>query len=275
MKLESIEEAAFASIGTHRAPCPTCARGRRDDAVSVTVDGPGRYVWFCHRCESAGTSGSCRAGEVLPRVTEHYQDGLAPWASELWESSSPIAGAGLAYLRARHCVIPPGDLRYSASLRHSPSQTSWPGLVALVTEATTNQPISLHRTWICADGTKAPVSPARMLAAKHRAKNGVIRLWPDDTVTHGLAVAEGIETALAVAHGYTPVWSLIDAGNLSAFPVLPGIESLLIAADHDDAGMRAADACALRWDNAGREVSIIVPNRQGRDFNDVATEEAA
>lgn len=275
MKLESIEEAAFASIGTHRAPCPTCARGYRDDAVSVTVDGPGRYVWFCHRCESAGTAGNCRIGETLPRTPQTYHDGLAPWASELWNGCAPLAGTALAYLSARQCVIPPGDLRYCPSLNHSPSRTSWPGMVALVTDATTNKPISLHRTWICADGKKAPVNPARMLAAKHRAKGGVIRLWPDDAVSHGLAVAEGIETALAVAHGYTPVWSVIDAGNLAAFPVLPGIESLLIAADHDDAGMRAADACALRWHNAGRDVSIIVPNKHGRDFNDVATEEAA
>ena len=33
-----------------------------------------------------------------------------------------------------------------------------------------------------------------MLCKGHRKAGGVIRLWPDDEVTDGLAVAEGIET---------------------------------------------------------------------------------
>jgi len=103
----------------------------------------------------------------------------------------------------------------------------------------------------------------------------VIRLWPDESVTRGLAISEGIETALAAAHGSSPVWAAIDAGNLGAFPLLDGIESLTIIADHDDAGLSAANNCARRWANAGREVRVATPRIAGMDAADLVAEVAA
>jgi hypothetical protein len=130
--------------------------------------------------------------------------------------------------------------------------------------------MTLHRTWIRADGSKAPVVPPRMLLGSHRKAGGVIRLWPDEEVTSGLGVAEGIETALSLAHAFTPVWACIDSGNLAALPVLAGIESLLIAADHDPAGLRAAEACGKRWAIAGREAWIVQSDAPGDDLNNMA-----
>ncbi len=51
----------------------------------------------------------------------------------------------------------------------------------------------------------------------HQKKGGVIRLWPDVEVTIGLALAEGIETALSAAIAFTPIWSTVDKDNLSDF----------------------------------------------------------
>jgi hypothetical protein len=133
--------------------------------------------------------------------------------------------------------------------------------VALVTCAENREPLTLHRTWIRPDGRKAEVDPPRLLLGHHRKQGGVIRLWPDEAVTTGLAVAEGIETALAVATVYRPVWSGIDAGNLAALPALAGIEELLIMADHDDAGLHAARECAARWHREGVRVRIAIPLR--------------
>ena len=79
----------------------------------------------------------------------------------------------------------------------------------------------------------------------------------------------GFETALSLAHAYTPAWACIDAGNLAAFPVLPGVESLVIGADNDPAGIRAAEACAERWTQAGREVHIVMANTHTADINDL------
>jgi len=52
---------------------------------------------------------------------------------------------------------------------------------------------------------------------------------------------------------WRPVWTLGSAGAIRTFPVLPGIESLTIFADADDAGERAASECAARWRESGRQ----------------------
>ncbi|MCZ8165770.1 PriCT-2 domain-containing protein [Silanimonas sp.] len=188
----------------------------------------------------------------------------------------PVSGAALTYLQARLCVVPPadGDLRCHHALRHWPTGHIGPALVALVTDAATREPISMHFTWVCPDGSKANIDRPRLLLGGHRKAGGVIRLWADDAVTTSLGIAEGVETALSLAHAHMPVWACIDAGNLAAFPVLHGIESLLIAADHDPAGLRAADSCAQRWARAGREVRIVRAPAAGQDMNDVARCEA-
>ena len=98
----------------------------------------------------------------------------------------------------------------------------------------------------------------------------MIRLSPDDAVTTALAIGEGVETMLTVAHAFRPVWSAIDADNLAVFPVLDGIESLLIVADHDAPGLKAAEQCADRWYRAGREVRIAKSPVPGQDANDYA-----
>jgi hypothetical protein len=68
----------------------------------------------------------------------------------------------------------------------------------------------------------------------------------------------------------TPVWAAIDASNLAAFPVLSGIESLVIFADHDDTGLGAAKLCARRWRESSREVRVRKPRTAGWDIADVA-----
>jgi putative DNA primase/helicase len=196
--------------------------------------------------------------------------GLSDWAQRLWAACTGLRGTiGEDYLHARHCAMPPenGDLRFHPRLWH-PSGYEGPALAALITDAVTREPISIHRTWITPAG-KADVDPPRLLLKDHPKKGGVVRLWPDESVGYGLAVTEGIETALSLAPTYCPVWSLIDASNMAAFPVLAGIESLVIGADHDQVGLAAAKTCADRWTSAGALVRVIVPPREGMDWNDV------
>jgi len=256
--------------GTYRRRCPNCNRDRRDDALAITVNPDGRIVYFCHRCHLSGWDGGRehRPNVTLPRCTVQRQS-LSDYGRELWKAACPIAGEARAYLESRHCVLPPADghLRWCERLRH-PCGHIGPALVALVTDAVTGASMSLHRTWITASGRKAAIESPRLLLAAHRKTGGVIRLWPDKDVTCRLGVAEGIETALAAAHGFTPIWAAIDAGNLGALPLLPAIESLTIFADHDDVGLRAAVRLASRWAEAGREVLVVTPEREGHDIAD-------
>ena len=57
MILANLNEARHAAMGNYRAPCPECDRGATDDALGVTVEPGGHYVWYCFRCDWAGASG--------------------------------------------------------------------------------------------------------------------------------------------------------------------------------------------------------------------------
>ena len=263
--------------GPPRQPCPACGRGSRDRALSITRNPDGSAVAHCFRCEFiATTRGDSRPGKAPSRpvapATKH--ETLSDYGRDLWRTCRPVSGPGRAYLEARGCVIPPpdGELRYHPALKHPVTAYTGPALVGLVTDATDYRIArTLHRTWVRADGTKAPeADPPRMLLGGHRKAGAVIRLWPDDSVSGGLGIAEGIETALSLAHGFAPVWAAIDAGNLAAFPVLAGVEFLTIAADHAPAGIKAARECATRWRTAGRRVRLVLPDAEGADLNDEA-----
>jgi hypothetical protein len=263
--------------GLRRQECPDCGRGPKDRTCGVTLEHDGSGVAHCFRCGYVET----RRGDKVahrpgaPRTVAAAQqkfETLSDFGRQLWEACGPLRGDGMAYLEARCCVVPPADghLRYHPALKHPPSGLVGPALVALVTDAVTGKPLTLHRTWIRADGEKAAVNPPRMLLGAHRKAGGVVRLWPDEAVTAGLGIAEGIETALSLAHAFQPVWACIDAGNLAALPVLAGVEAVTIAADHDPAGISAAEACATRWTEAEREVRIVLPAQHKTDLNDMA-----
>jgi ribosomal protein L37AE/L43A len=259
-------------LGENRRPCPECDRGTRDRALAVRLGDDGTVIWLCHRCGWAGREAGERTVTRIAQGTrkpEHPARALSAWGMNLWRAAMPLCGAALAYLEARSCVIPPGTghLRCLPSLTH-PCGGAGPVLVALVTDAVTGAPISLHRTWIRPDGSKAPFDAPRRLLKDHSKTGGVIRLWPDEDVTTGLGIAEGIESALSLAHGYVPVWSVIDAANMAEFPPLEGIGSLVIAADNDAAGKSAAERCMATWLRAGRTVRVVTAARDGCDLND-------
>ena len=288
-------------IGEHRAPCPWCARGPKDDALAVSVEPDAGATWYCHRCQAAGGIAGANWRPAAPRISrarpQARQDApgragrsttIEPWAAAFWTSCRPIDDACAAgrYLARRGCMLPDCDpeeshLRWRLDVRHRTGHVG-PAIVAMVTDVATGEPISLHRTWITPDGSgKAEVDPARLLLKGHRS-DGVCRLWPDADVTTGLVLGEGIETCLAAAAaGLTPVWATISAGNLARFQVLPGIEGLTILVDHDRpnpktgrrAGIEAGRTLIERYAAAGfdpdRDFAVIMPPLEGEDAADL------
>ena len=269
------------SVGEHRTACPECAETKarpRDDALAVKIDDLGA-VWTCHRCGWKGAVGPVRSSTAYACThaspaaePQRLVNGLAE-ALALFRAAQPVTPGTAAadYLEARGCALPhaDGDLRFLERHRH-PSSHVGPALVALVTDAVTVEPMTVHRTWIRSDGTKAPVEKPRLLWPGLPKLGGVVRLWPDSEVTMGLCVAEGIETALTAARAFGHAWSCIDAGNVAALPVLAGIEALTIVADHDPAGLAARDTCTKRWLAAGVEVHHWTAPNKGADLNDFA-----
>ena len=274
------------SPGEHRLACPECAKGKTDQALAVRVDPDGCGRFLCHRCGFKGGFGGDLSRQVAPQVRRMPVGSTSRAAlrdaADLWASSieiSPEDPAG-TYLIARGCSLPPAgsDLRWLAHHRH-PCGWSGPCLMARATDAITGEVRTWHRTWIDPDkpGTKARVERPRLLWAKLPKLGAVVRLWPDWSVTTGLAIGEGIENCLVAGQGRTPIWAALDAGNLAAFPVLDGIEALTIVADHDRpdrqgrrAGLSAADDCAARWVAAGREARIWASPVEGEDAADFA-----
>src|SRR5207244_351837 len=96
-----------------------------------------------------------------------------------------------------------------------------PALVARVSTVIGNRTVGVHRVWIRAGERKA-VAKMRLGGVEKGSGEAVcIRLWPDDAVAVGLGIAEGVESALAAAQAFRPMWSTIDAGQMTCFPLLP------------------------------------------------------
>jgi putative DNA primase/helicase len=168
-----------------------------------------------------------------------------PLALTLWKQSIPLPGSlGETYF-TKHRGLKIDALNLEHALRYHRVHRM---VVALMTEPTTNEPRGVHRTFLNADGSKRE---RKMLG-----RQGVVRIAPDEDVTHGLGLAEGIEDALAIALEWGPAWAATSAGAIERFPVLSGIECITIFADDDTAGAKVAHACAERWIAAGKEARI-------------------
>jgi putative DNA primase/helicase len=196
-------------------------------------------------------------------------------ARSLWQEAMPPQGTlAEAYLRARGLALEPGlPIRFHPrAWRNKDCGPPCPAMISLMTCPETGEATGAHVTYLRADGTgKAEGGRAKIMLGQA----GIIRLSPDDTVTSGLGLAEGVETGLAIMQhfGWRPVWSAASAGGIGRFPVLRGIEALTIFADQDSAGIEAARQCACRWQEAGREGRILAPPKG--DLDDLAREIAA
>jgi hypothetical protein len=226
---------------------------------------PDALHWAANWVGSAGVEPL--TATLQRRAIGSGQQNRTSYALRLWAEADDARGT-LAehYLNARGLALPYDAfevLRFHPRLRRGDEQCA--GMLALFRDLFTDEPCGIHRTFLAADGSRLD---KRMLG---RVRGTAIKLCSDDGVTTGLGVAEGIETALSImSTGWRPVWALGSAGAIRRLPVLSGVDALTIFADHDETGVgeAAAGACAATWSNAGREVTIAVPNVGGEDFND-------
>jgi putative DNA primase/helicase len=182
-----------------------------------------------------------------------------------WREADPVAGTlAERYLVSRNVwgVIPDNREVLRFHPRCPYADAHHPCLLALMRDIATDEPRAIQRTALSPAAEKI----GRMTFGP---KAGTaIKL--DEDVTLGLAVGEGLETTLSgMSRGFQPAWAVGDAGELSAFPVLGGVETLTILVDHDEAGEWAAIRCSARWTTAGREVIRVTPQAPGADINDV------
>ena len=147
--------------------------------------------------------------------------------------------------------------------------------------------IGYHLTYLL-DGVKAQyvnsaMNPSRKVRGKQ--SDGVIPLASyhekcKDKKYKILAVAEGIETALAYTqHNGHICWSTINAGNLLKFEPPMDVNILVIVADNDESftGLDVASSLARRLQNEVKQgkkpnlrmIKIVIPVDKGKDYLDV------
>jgi len=190
-------------------------------------------------------------------------------ARKIWAASRLIAGTPAeAYLRARKITADLHDapLRYHPALLYRDPNSlprKLPALVAAVTD-NSGMIMGIHRTFLDSACTcKAHVaSPRRSLGAilGNGVRFGVI----DDFAIIG----EGIETVLSLKSALPkiPMVAALSAAHLAAWAIPFGLRRLIIAADNDPAGRRAASKLSERAKVSGVETETVVA--RGADFND-------
>ncbi len=276
-------------------PCPMC--GGKDRFRFDDRHGNGEY--YCngcgagngitllekyHRWDFLTTLGKLEAllGISPPPATEPSPSSpswrMRTLLQRTWEEATPVqAGDAVArYLANRGLELAefPKVLRTHPALGYYESDGKrarlvgrHPAMIAKV-QSVDRRPVTLHRTYL-AEGAKAAVAAAKKFFSAG-VKGAAIRLYEPDTE---LALAEGIETALAV-HAQTglPVWAAGSAGNLELVALPEAVKRVAIFADRDEnyRGQAAAYGLAYRLACAKprKAVTVYLPREPGTDFLD-------
>lgn len=151
---------------------------------------------------------------------------------------------------------------------------TFPAMVAPII-ALDGRTLALHRTYLMADGRKADVpSPKKLTGASGPLAGACIALHPARAGVIG--IAEGIETALAAwCASAVPTVAAYSAGNLAAWRWRAGAHTVIIFADHDPAGLQAADKLCNRAKAAGLRCQVLTPTHTGSDWCDIWAQRGA
>ncbi len=286
LDLRTIARALGGEVSGRQVLAPGPNHSPRDRSMSVRMDWqtPEGFLAYSHAGDSFGecrdyvrtklgldpegwkrpTEGAGRLREAVPDHTARIARAVAIW-NEAGDAHGTVVER---YLAGRGLELPSG----AEVLRFHP-RCPWrdgagnrtiyvPAMVAAFRAIQGDAITAVHRTRLTPEGVKVD---RRMLGI---AAGAAMKLDADDTVTSGLHIAEGLETAQAGRQlGLRPAWALGSAGAIATFPVLGGVECLTIMAENDDANRRAVEACATRWHRDGCEVVIVEPVT-GSDLND-------
>jgi putative DNA primase/helicase len=259
--------------------CPVAGhgKGRGDRKPSLYVgDGETRLLVRCYAgCNSRDVLDALRRRGLLPELRSDSpgKGPLGIWAAAVDAHDTPVE----RYLTKRGLSLPRGTeevLRFHPACPFAGTTTA--AMIALVRNIETNAPQAIHRTALDANGNKIAIDDKDRMALGPIA-GGAIKLTANENVTIALGIAEGIETALSLQQlpewHSSPIWSVISASGIRNFPLLTGIETLVIAADHDSAGERAAIELAELWQD--HEVLVFEAHADGADLNDILRERAS
>lgn len=263
------------SGGEWRLPCPV--HGGSKGPLAIT-EKAGKTLFHCHAgCDSKEVlEALLREGLVVetdPKKTERKNERgekppFQPWMKRVWKETAPIKGTPAErYLRGRGL-----NLSREPALRYHNRRGEMVALVSGPPEKSGNaKATGLHLTKL----------PAKERKMHGRVKGGAVRLYRSNLPW--LAVAEGIETALAWSEiafqgrDYN-LWACLSATGMQNLIVPKWVKSLTIIADMDGAGLTAAERLLKKTRESGVEhVRIVLPGGceeyHKMDFADLAKKE--
>lgn len=196
-------------------------------------------------------------------------------AMRIWcKSVDPRGSLAERYLNSRKLDLP--DEVANETIRFNPAclfgSERLPAMVSLVRNIHTNEPQAIQRTALTPDGRAIRRGGKTLRMTLGPSFEGAIKLDPDEAVTQGLCIGEGVETTLSgrQKESLRPAWALLSTGGIANFPILRGIEALHIFMENDASGAsaRAVQQCAGRWYEAGHGAVIVLPDEDCNDLND-------
>ncbi len=266
-----------------RGRCPACGYAKPTLEVAVEQD---RIAVSCSAC---GAVAGIAAMMGIPSdivIAPCAQPSKVARALDAWRNANPAAGSLVErYLQGRGITLPP-----PATIRFLPRQRNWsdgrtyPAMISLVRRvpgdddhAALEHGASLidsgaHFTFL-QGGPDGPVVKAATEASKltlGQLRYGGVWLTPIEKIGEQLAVAEGIETALSVMQiTKLPTVAALSAAGMRSLRWPPQVRRLWIAADNDQAGLKAAEVLLERALRAGLQAHIKIPAGGKNDFNDL------
>ncbi|ULR46109.1 toprim domain-containing protein [Rhizobium sp. K102] len=288
MSLRDLAKRLGGELGRNgHVSCPGPGHGAKDRSLSVWFDGADLRVYsfsgddwqVCkdHVRERLGLPSwepgrkEAPAFHTSKRPCDgHDEASRIALVRRLWrEAEDPRAPPVSAYLR--HRGLPPlsdDQLPLFRYHRHCPfSGERVPALIARFSPiendpSLEDEPTAIFRIRLDrydGDRRKLALGPARAQ---------VIKLCAADFSLGGLGLTEGVEKGLAlIASGWRPIWVSCGTAAMRTFPLLPGIESLTVFCDRDEAGRDAALVAHNRWRDAGREARVLAPPAPFKDWD--------
>lgn len=282
------------------ARCP--AHDDHDPSLSIREGDNGKVLLKCHRgCDYARIRAALGEAPALRKSQSPTSALRAPadekrrieWARKLWREASEARGTivqdylfgraftgELPYARQTESHINsqvdysvglaiPASLRFHRRLKH-PSNVYLPAMVAAVQDAN-GSIVAIHRTFLKPDGTgKAEVEPNKLAL-------GPVRGCSVHLTAGGVEVAlcEGIETGLSILQATgIQVWVALGTSNLATVALPTFVRKVIVAADQDEPGIKAAKIAAEAYGSQGYQVSIVSPQTDKADWNDVLKRES-
>jgi hypothetical protein len=175
-------------------------------------------------------------------------------ALALWEASGPaLHTPAEAYLQCRGIVIEPlGCIRYHAGKN---------ALVALVQD-TDGTFSGVQRIYLAADSRGTRKTGRFSLGP---VKGGAVRLTP---TAESIQLCESVEDGLALLQMTgKPTWAVPGAGFMESFEPPPEVREIVLAPDHDKAGLEAIEKARVKPRGAARIRRLLPP--PGKDWCDV------